>query len=414
VDTFLHDLKYAVRSLRRSAAIGGVVITIAFTVGIGSTVFSVIRAVVLQPLPYRDPGRLVLTSRTYSRGEGTHVSYAEFQDWRYRRSLFEDLAAVHVRDYALLVDQTAHRVSVHVVSSNWFSLFGVNPVLGRSFVSYDDQAGRPAVALLSESAWKGMFGADPRVIGRRIRLTGRRDAPVDYEIVGVIPTEARLHWLPPPSLFIPDVVGPETWDPGQVREVIGRLKTNVTISQAATELTQLASYGGPYSQVGVTGSVTPLHDAEFGNARRGLTVLATSMVFVLIMACANIAALLLAVGGTRRRELAARASLGATRGQLLRLLLTEEMLLTALGGIAGVFVTSAGIRIVVALSPRAIPRIETVAVDVTAVALTLRPSFSRNLILLQFSRQPQARWHRAIAVGERSCFLHSWGLFWQS
>lgn len=373
MESLWFDIRCAARTFRTTRLTHAmIVLTIAFAVGTSTTVFSVIDAVLLQPLPYMHPEQLVLASRLAPQGTPLRATHADFRDWQDRSTIFQDLAAIRSDAQDLLIGDRSDRVTVHVVSANFFTLLGVRPVRGRLFAEGDDQIGRPAVAALSEAAWRRIFNSDPSIIGRHVRLVAGRDEPLDYEIVGVVPANARIHILPTPAFFLPDVIGPGRFDPGAVRQVIGRLAEGAGVEAAAGELSRLIRNGGPASHIpSGGGSVVSLHEAEFSRARSGLRILAVAAGLVLLMASVNIAALLLATGSRRQYEFAARTSLGATRFSLIRLLLAEHALFCVAGGLSGAVLSLLGTRLVVALSPASVPRIDEVGVDWRVLVFTL-------------------------------------------
>jgi putative ABC transport system permease protein len=204
--------------------------------------------------------------------------------------------------------------------------------------------------------WRSVFEADPRILGQTVRLEGRRDRAVDHVIVGIARDNTRLHWLPRPALFMPDVQDDKHFDPGAVRELIARLKPGVPAATAASQFTDLIQRD-PYPLENGRGVVIPLHEAEFGEIWRRLRVLVIAVFLVLLLAFVNVSILLLISGAERRRELATRVALGATSSRLTRALLVEQTFLTGVGLVGGGALAWGALRVVIALSPTDVPRI---------------------------------------------------------
>jgi putative ABC transport system permease protein len=314
---------------------------------------------------------VVLSRATTESADLPRASYEQVRHWRENNGIFEDLAAIRSQPYALRSsDNQSRAVTAHVVSSSFFSVLRAGALVGRVFNASDERAGSMPVVVLNESTWRTVFGGRTDVVGETITLESRRDRPTSYVVVGVVRDDVRLHWLPRPSFFLPDVKDGVRWDPGAVREVIARLRPGVSHEHAAAEFTRLVR-SGPFPLAEGRGIVIPLVKAEFGEARGRLRVLVAAVLLVLTLAFVNVAVLLVVLSAERRPEIATRLALGATRPILLRTWLLEQAVFAALAGAAGSVLAVAGTRLAVALSPPDIPRIETATFDVAAGAVAV-------------------------------------------
>ncbi len=420
----VEDLGYAIRFAGRCPkTTATLILTLATAVAASTTIVSVVNVVFLRPLPYRDPSSLVLAARLFPQGTPERATYAELSDWRVRGSSFQSLAAIRSESYILLHENVAQQVQANVVTANLFSMLDARPLLGRWFLPQDEQPG-VAAAILSESTWRNRFSADPNIVGKRIRLADRRDV-VDREIVGVMPSQMRVFELPQAAVFLPQPypLPAGAVDPGPVFLVFGRLKFGVSVHQARADLTQLILRGSPSHSFSPGAYLVPLHQAEFGRNERGLRMLALSVGLLMLIACINIAGLLLAVGATRRHELAVRAAIGASRGRLMRQLLIEHALLTGVGAALGGALTVVGIRVVLAVSPPDLPRLDQLGMDwsvfgvscTAAAAAGILSGFLPALLLSRseitgslkgvFGAGRQARWRDGLVAAQLGLVL---------
>jgi putative ABC transport system permease protein len=372
MDTLLHDLRYAFRGLRRSPGFALVaVLTLALGIGANTAIFSVVNTALLRPLPYPEPDRLV---RVYSgrNGENTWtVSPPDFVDWRAQAGVFAHTAALNSgADYTITGAGGAERVAAAQVTPDFFDVLGVPPALGRGFTQDNAQVGQDKVAVLSYGLWQQRFGGQPDIVGQTIQLDG-----VTYAIAGVMPkgfaypAEARL-WTPL-AFSAHDLA---TQRGAHYLDVIARLKPGVTLTQAQSAMQGVAarlSQQYPKTNDKWSANVATLRDSLVGDVRPALLILLGAVGLVLLIACANVANLLLARAMGRERELAIRTALGAGRGAIVRGILTESLLLAILGGIAGLLVAVWGTHALITLQPDAVSGMGPVGVDATVLGFTL-------------------------------------------
>jgi putative ABC transport system permease protein len=400
MQTLWQDLRYGLRMLTRYPAFTAVaVITLALGIGANTAIFSVVQAVLLRPLPFKDQERLVVIwkSDEATKHPFVEVSIPEFNDWRSRSQAFEHIAAmtttVYGFGYTLVGPSEPVQIETARVSADYFAALGVMPVLGRAFTADEDRPGAARVVVISHRLWQDRFDGDPNLIGRMITLTdgGREDAfdaafnpngagrsdatdKAGFTVVGVMPAEFEF---PKVDAWMPLSAVSGAWAVEQrvgFLQVIGRLKPSVTREQAQVELDAIIAQVAaehPETHAGGQRSVfTPLATHIFGDARPALYLLLAATALLLLIACANIANLLLARATSRLREFAVRAAIGAGRLRLLRQLMIESLVMAFAGGSLGVMLAYWLIGLLVGLAPADIPRIETVDLNVPALLFT--------------------------------------------
>jgi predicted permease len=369
--TLLQDLRYAARALRASPGFTLVAaLTLALGVGANTAIFSVVHAVLLRPLPFAEPDRLV-RAFTVNDGIPGSMSPPDFLDFRAQNHVFQGLAAYDALDFTLTALGEPARLPGVSVTSGFFETLGVRPLLGRTFRAEESRPDRSRVVLLSHALWRQRFGGDPGVLGRTVTLDGR-----SYTVVGVMPPgfdypARRELWTPIPE--DEDFTSEENRR-GEYLAVIGRLRPGATLDQAAADLAALAgrlAREHPETNTAIGASVASLEEHLVRDVRRPLLVLLGAVAFVLLVACANVANLLLVRASARESELAVRAALGAGRLRLLRQLLTESLLLGTIGGGVGLLLASWGAAALVRLAPPGIPRVEGVGMDGPVVVFAL-------------------------------------------
>jgi predicted permease len=358
VERFLQDLKYSLRTLRQQRAFTFAAVT-ALALGIAATtaVFSVVDAVLLRPFPYPDPDRIVVFMNSSPNGSGPAASPAKFAHWRQQNDVVTDAAAIRGGTENYTGGDVPEQVASGQVSEAYFRLLGARPLLGRTFSTDEDRPNGPKVAVISYGWWTRRFASDPSIVGKTIQLSGD-----PYTVIGVIsrgfdPSE----FGDSPDVWIPFQLDPNSSDQGHYFMVAGRLKAGITLAQAKAKLKQSAEiYRAKFPNAlgkNQSFSVEPIQDVFIRNSRSILTVLLAAVAGVLLIACANVANLLLVRSTVRRREMAIRAAMGAGTGRIVRQLLTESVLLAIVGGTLGLALGLAGIRWLLSINTAGLPRV---------------------------------------------------------
>jgi putative ABC transport system permease protein len=380
IETFLQDARYAWRMLRKNPGFTAVaVLTLALGIGANTAIFSVVYAVLLKPLPYAHPEQLVTAFQANTQ-EGVPedgVSYPNFEEWRAQNHVFSELAGITAHQLTLTGRGEPSVVDTSVVTPEHFALLDVKPLHGRVFFPAEGKQGAPPVVIISENLWRGTLGADPRILGSSIILDKR-----PFTVVGIMPAGFRSPFIETKQeVWIPLVQDPlfGSWMArrgGHWLPVFGRLKPGVSIAQAQAEMDAISDRLArefPAENKGWTVRLVPLQKEIVGDVRTALLVLLGAVGLVLLIACANIANLLLTRATSRSKEIAVRTALGAGRARIIRQLLSETAVLGLLGGIIGIALAYAGVQVLGSLMPENLPRLNPIRVDnfVLAFALVL-------------------------------------------
>jgi len=391
------DFRYAVRQLRKNPGFTAVaVLTLALGIGANTAIFSVVNAVLLNPLPFANANRIVsLFEATPNFPQGS-ISYPNFVDWQRDNHAFEAMAAFHWTDGAITGVGEAEEVPARRVSATFFPILGVNPILGRNFTPEEDRRGADPTALISEGLWERKFGRDPNVIGKRLIVGGQ-----GRTIIGVIPASFRLNiW----NFQTGDVYEPLAEDTDQAffqrdtyngMDAIGLLKPGITLTQARDDMKRVnAALANAYPKEDsqIQSNLIPLKEEIVGDMRPALLVLLGAVGFVLLIACVNVANLLLARATSRQREFSVRAALGAGQSRILRQLLTESVLLSLLGGGFGLILAKWGTTAALAAVPQTVPRAEEIGLNLQVLLFTLFISILTGMV---FGLLPAMRMSRS-------------------
>ncbi|MEO8358424.1 MAG: ABC transporter permease [Vicinamibacteria bacterium] len=375
MDNVWRDIQYGLRMLRKSKGFTAIaVLTLALGIGANTAVFSVVNAVLLRPLPYDGADRLVFMTEWSEQVPEMSFSVANFKDLRDQNQVFDAVMGSNSTSFILTgVGPDSERVNVRQVTSGMFETLQKAPLIGRAFTADEDKPGAPRVILLSEGFWERRFGRDPGVIGRALTLSDE-----SFTVIGVMPGTFHSSWKTTdaftPLLWLEDKLGGENQrgnHPGIY--AVGRLKKGVTVEQARTDVKALAkrlTEEHPLSNARQSMTVEPLLDAVIGDLKPAMFLLLGAVLLVLLIACANVANLLLARAADRQREVALRMAVGGNRWRLIRQLLTESVLLSTLGGLVGIGLAYAGVRALVASLPANVPRADEIGLDGTVLAFT--------------------------------------------
>ncbi len=385
METLIQDLKYAVRMLIKSPSFTIIAtLTLALGIGANTALFSVVNGVLLRPLPYSQPDRLVVLSEKTANFESSSISYPNFLDWQGSNSAFASIAAYRSDDFSITGSGEAERVRVGMISAGFFEVLGVSPVRGRLFSTQEDRLGGAPVVLISAGLWQRKFGSARDIIGKTITMNGD-----GYTVIGIVPARFQLEST---NFGIKDVFVPigQNKDPlfydRDVHEgmrALGRLKPGVTLPAAQADMDQVASNLAatyPNADKGAGIAIVPLKKDIVGDVEPFLLVLLGAVGFVLLIACVNVANLQLARSTTRAREFAIRSALGASQSRVIRQLLTESILLGLAGGAFGLWLAAWATQAALRTIPETLPRAQDVGLDGRVLIFTLLASIVAGVI----------------------------------
>jgi predicted permease len=417
LDALFADLRYAVRMLRKDPAFSAIAIaTLALCIGANTAVFSLLDTVILRPLSYRDPGRLVAIHEVVPKfahiAPLIPVNAMHFQEWRQSSHSFEQISILSGFSMNLTGQGEPERVNAARASATLFGSLGVQAQIGRTFFTEEDQDGHDSVVVITDQLWHRRFGGEPSVVGRKIELDSR-----SYEIVGVLPPAFRFPKLS--NLYAMTIADerPEIWKPLALRNgelepmgdfnfaCIAKLRPGVSLAQAQAELNGIQ--GGIAAKfpekIELRASLVPLQDQITGRSHSGLALILAAVGAVLLITCVNIANLLLARATGRRREIAIRCAIGAGRGRLVRQVLVESLLLAVLGGLCGMAVAYGAIQVIVAHAPVDLPRMDEIRPDIRLLLFNFGISVAAGLLfgLLPAWRFAKADPQEAMKSGSR-------------
>ena len=373
------DLKYAWRGLGRAPAFAAIaIITLALGIGANTAIFSIIYAALLRPLPYQNPGELVRLYETEDAPGNYPFAGPDYLDWKAQNHSFADMATFsYGQDINLSgAGQPDHVIGTHT-EANFFSVLGVRPLLGRTFVAGENEPGHDRVVILSYGLWRSKFDADPKVVGRQIELNDRK-----YDVIGVM--SGGFHFPSRAQLWVPlDMSAKNMGHRGSHwLNAIGRLKPDVSLQQAQAEMALIAAQlekQYPDSNHKVGASLVGMHEDLVGDSRASLFMMLGAVVLVLLIACANVANLLLSRAIGRQKEFAIRGALGANRMRLVRQLLAESALLAIAGGAFGLLLAWGGVRLISALKHVGLPQANAIEINLPVLAFTLTVALLTSL-----------------------------------
>jgi predicted permease len=382
IEDLWQDFRFGLRSLLKRPGFTAIaLIALALGIGANTAIFSLVNAVILQPLPYRDPDRLISVYGTRNRSTQGSVGPTDFLDYRSQNKTFEQFAASGsmMLPMNLTGSGEPERLNASIITGNYFDTFGVRPALGRGFSLENEKTGQDHVTVLSHAFWQKRFGGDPNIFNKTINLDGKA-----YEVLGVMPAEVVLPQ--PAQLWVPinfDADPEMKMRNARFLRGIGRLKEGVTLDQAQTDTDLIAAQleqQYPDSNTGWSLRLIPLREILVGGSRTMLFILFGAVGFVLLIACANVANLLLVRAAARQKEIAMRTALGASRLRIIRQMITESLLLAIFGGALGALLAVAGVKLLVSLGEDNIPRTANVKIDATVLAFTLLISLATGLL----------------------------------
>jgi len=357
------------------------VFALALGIGVNSSIFSIVNGVLLKPLGYKEPDKLVRIWEKWGGFDQGSVSYPNFKDWRDRNKSFEKVAVYRWTEYNLTGVEQPERLVCRQVSADFLPVLGINPAIGRNFTPEEDREGANPVTIISDSLWKSRFGGDPSALGKTISLDG-----TSYQVVGILPANFRFFYnsgqlLTPMEAAKFTALKERSWHPGI--QAIARMKPGITIEQARADMTSIAGALGqeyPDSNKEHWVTLTSLYDDTVGDVWAKLVMLLIAVILVLLIACANVANLMLARASVRQKEIAIRTALGASRLRIIRLLITESVMLALIGGALGLLAAYWGTDFALKALPDVLPRTNEITVDRNVLFFTLAASLLTGIV----------------------------------